>query len=113
MVNDLPRLSSVNGIAHPHRPNDDTAAQIRAIAELGAHLLEGAGCLIAWQGAGPPATIRAVSVSNLNSRLDSLLAAVERDQRHRGHRGNQGGNLLRLSNDELAAANGLPSHDRP
>jgi len=111
MVNDLPRLSSVNGIAHQHRPNDDTAKQIRAIAELGAHLREGAGCLIAWQGAGDAATIRAVSASNLNSRLDSLLAAVERDQRHRGHRGNQGGNLLRLSNDELAAASGLRSHD--
>jgi signal transduction histidine kinase len=112
MVNDLPRLSSVYGIAHQHRPNDDTAAQIRAIAELGAHLRESGGCLIEWQGAGAAATIRAVSASNLNSRLDSLLAAVERDQRHRGHRGNQGGNLLRLSNDELAAAAGTRSHDR-
>ena len=112
MANDLPRLSSVNGIAHPHRPNDDTAAQIRAIAELGAHLREGAGCLIAWQGAGAAATIRAVSDSHLNSHLDSLLAVIERDQRYRGYRANLGGGLLRLSNDELAAANGLRSHDR-
>jgi len=112
MVNDLPRLSSVNGIAHPHRPNDDTAAQIRAIAELGAHLREGAGCLIAWQGAGAAATIRAVSDSHLNSHLDSLLAVIERDQRYRGYRANPGGGLLRLSNDELAAASGLRSHDR-
>lgn len=75
-------------IAHPHRPNDDTAAQIRAIAELRAHLREGAGCLIAWQGAGAAATIRAVSDSHLNSHLDSLLAVIERDQRYRGYRAN-------------------------
>src|ERR1700731_873023 len=82
MVNDLPRLSSVNGIAHPHRPNDDTAAQIRAIAELGAHLLEGAGCLIAWQGARAAATVRAVSASHLtpasihSSRCSSATNAI-------------------------------------
>jgi signal transduction histidine kinase len=112
MVNDLPRISSVNGIAHPHRPNDDTAVQLRAIADLGAHLREGAGCLIAWQGAGDAATIRAVSYSHLNARLDSLLGAVERDQRLRGHRANRSESLLRLRDDELAAASGRRPNDR-
>ncbi|MEA2647634.1 MAG: hypothetical protein QOG61_69 [Candidatus Binataceae bacterium] len=112
MVNDLPRIWSVNGIAHPHRPNDDTAVQLRAIADLGAHLREGAGCLIAWQGAGDAATIRAVSYSHLNARLDSLLGAVERDQRRRGHRANRSESLLRLRDDELAAASGRRPNDR-
>jgi signal transduction histidine kinase len=111
MVNDLPRLSSVNGIAHPHRPHDDTAAQIRAIAEIGIHLLVGAGCLIAWHGTGDAGTIRAVSDSHLNSQLDSLYALIQRDQRYRGYRANSGGGLLRLSNDELAAASGMRSHE--
>ncbi len=110
-MHDLPRSSSVNGIAHPHRSHDDTAAQIHAVAELGTHLLEGAGCLIAWQETGDTGTVRVVSGSHLNSHLDSLLAMIERDQRYRGYRGPSGGGLLRLSNDELAAASGMRSHE--
>ena len=112
MVNDLSRLSSVNGNAHPHRPDDDTAAQIRAIAELAAHLLDGAGCLIAWQGVRTAATIRAASAAHLNAGLDSVLAVIERDRRDRGDRANASGGVLRFSNDELAAASGKRARDR-
>lgn len=112
MVNELSRLSSVNGIAHPHPSNDGTAAQIRAIAELGAHLFEGGGCLIAWQGARAAAITRVVSASHLNARLDSFLAAIERVQRDRGHRAKHGDGALRFSNDELVAACGTRLDDR-
>lgn len=109
MVNDLSPLSSANGIAHSRRAIEDSAAQFRALAELSTHLCDGAACLIAWQGVGDAATIRAVPDSRLNSRLDSLLAAVERDQRYYA---NRSGGLLRLGDGELAAASGRRSQDR-
>jgi len=112
MVNDLPRLSSVNGIARQDRPHGDSAAQIRAIAELGTRLLDGAGSLIAWHGTDDAGTIRAGSDSHLRSHLDSLFAAIERDQRYRSYRAHNRGGLLRWSN-ELAAASGRRLREGP
>ena len=66
---------------------------------------------MAWQGTGDTGTIRVATDSHLNSRLDSLFAVIERDQRYRGYRRKNCDGLLRWSNDELAVASGMRSHE--
>jgi signal transduction histidine kinase len=128
IVNDLAPPAGSNGTtrhrrstigAAAHRSQDDEelavqavqqlptnaglAAQFRTLADLSAHLCDGAACLIAWQGAEGAATIRAATDSLSESLLNSLLAAVERDPRFHSHPNTA---LLRFNHNELAAACG-------
>ena len=108
MVNDLSPPTSADAIAHTRPPADGAATQLSALAELGTRLCDGAACLIAWQGLGEAATIRASADSRSEALLDSLLAAVERDPRYNA---NRSGDLLRLGHRELTAAIGRRAHD--
>ena len=118
-MKDLSLLARPPEIGHPHLPADDsqgTCTQLRALAERSIKLIDGSACLISWQTAQEDASTRAVSDPRLNFRLDSMLAAVERDpgyqqfRRSKAKSGNSG--VLRLGDRELRAASDRRSPDR-
>jgi signal transduction histidine kinase len=98
------RSQDDEGLALRQSPtNVGVNVQLRALADLSAHLCEGTACLIAWQGAGDAKTIRSATDSRSESLLNSLLAAVERDPRYHSQPNTAS---LRFSHNELAAACG-------
>jgi signal transduction histidine kinase len=107
-VNNLspPRNAVENSFTYP--PAAGISAQLRALAELGARVRDGAACLIAWRGLGKASTVRASADSRSGALLDSLLAAVERDPRYSP---NRNGNSLQLGQLELTSAIRRRSHD--
>jgi signal transduction histidine kinase len=122
--------SSDNGSRRPRSPRHgvtesaDCAAQLRGLADLGVRLFIDAACLIEWETSQDSAVLRTASDAILNARLDSLLAAIARDQRYRSLSSRRTGHakhyaagarecgLLRFDDRELAAACGRHTHDR-
>ncbi|HEX3409318.1 MAG TPA: sensor histidine kinase [Candidatus Binataceae bacterium] len=82
--------------------NAEIGARLKALADLGTHLADGASCLIAWQTPGDANTLRAAADSRSESLLNSMLAAVERHPRYLSP--SLTSPPLRLGHRELAAA---------